>query len=273
MRILFYNSSNMGAVNEYNISKVIEGFPEAEFSIVTVVNRKKQPTAGQKLIHRLKQAYYEFKNGRDKLRKHNRELDEKLRKEIDYTLFQKVPVTYVQQVNDIASETAIKEFGPDIILQCGAGILKPNIFSLAKVATINVHHGLAPEIRGMQSTLWCLYYGLTDKIGVTCHHIDETLDTGKIILQYRCTPAPSESYQDIQFQLSLKGAELLLQSIRMLDEPHDFVTDEIDSFYFSHFDYLKYNELLKNSFKPVKDPEELKKKKKVKNIYRSLKQD
>ena len=90
------------------------------------------------------------------------------------------------------------------------------MFSLSKFGTINLHHGYCPEIRGMNSTFWCLCYGLTNLIGVTCHLIDEGIDTGPIIRQYNYKYNLGDSYFKIQHHLITKGADLLLDSIETL---------------------------------------------------------
>lgn len=199
-------------------------------------------------------------------------LDKKINKLSSALNLEDFDTFYVDSVNDLKSQTIIAKLQPDIIFQAGAGILKSSIFSLPKKATINIHHGLAPEIRGMKSTFWCLYYGLTDLIGVTCHVIDETLDTGDVLSQFKYDYKSGDSFINIQEVICQKGADLLLVALDKYDRYTAFESssEEIISYYFSDVDPLDYNALKKNSFLALKQSEvpKLKTKKKIKTIIK-----
>ena len=64
------------------------------------------------------------------------------------------PIHYVSTINGPDAEQTICNLEPDVIIQAGAGILRPQIFQLARLGTINLHHGIAPLIRGMDSIYW-----------------------------------------------------------------------------------------------------------------------
>ena len=85
-----------------------------------------------------------------------------------------------------------------------------------------MHAGVCPEVRGVHSTLWCLYYGMTDRLGATCHLIDATLDTGNLLGQYRYPYSVGDRYCDIQFHILKEGAELVSQALMRLQLPHEF---------------------------------------------------
>ncbi|MBV8232444.1 MAG: hypothetical protein JO329_20880 [Planctomycetaceae bacterium] len=46
-----------------------------------------------------------------------------------------------------------------------------------KIGTLNLHHGIAPSIRGMNSIYWALWEGRPEWIGSTVHFIDKGIDT------------------------------------------------------------------------------------------------
>lgn len=266
MKILFYISASDNYVNRYNVSEVITHFTDVEFKIIEVqlknINTENKPS----LISLLKQAKYNLVNGKNILKIDEQKLSEKFDAKIDAKALGSISIEQVEKVNDSKSVELIKAFNPDFIIQAGAGIIKPCIFELAKKGTLNVHHGVAPEIRGMKSTLWCLHYGLFDKIGVTCHLIDENLDTGNIIQQFRYKHTSGDSYLRIQEVLVLEGAQLLINSIHALNKAHSFKSTEIDSYYFSHFDYRNYTRMKKNGFVANDTPNNLKAKRKVKQV-------
>lgn len=83
--------------------------------------------------------------------------------------------------NCAANIEQIRAMQPDVIITSGCPILKPEIFGLARLATINVHWGIAPRYRGENTLFWPLYYGDYKNVGVTIHQIDAGIDTGPIL--------------------------------------------------------------------------------------------
>jgi len=84
-------------------------------------------------------------------------------------------------LNHPQCQKALESIAPDIILRVSGGILKSHIFSQAKLATLNIHHGQAPLIRGISSIVWGIIEARRDWIGATIHLIDEGIDTGAIL--------------------------------------------------------------------------------------------
>ena len=87
-------------------------------------------------------------------------------------------VAMVTSVNGADTRAALDSLKPDVIIQAGAGLLKPNIFQLAARGTLNLHHGIAPLIRGMHSVYWAVWERKPEWLGATVHKIDEGIDTG-----------------------------------------------------------------------------------------------
>ena len=87
----------------------------------------------------------------------------------------------VSSHNSIDSENIIKNFNPDLIIRISGGILRKNIYNLAKIASINIHHGIAPKIRGIWSIPWAIVENRLEWIGATIHIIDDGIDTGSIL--------------------------------------------------------------------------------------------
>ena len=85
------------------------------------------------------------------------------------------------QVNEAIVARRIQEMAPDVLLVSGAPILRRSIWTIPRIAAINVHFGIAPQYRGENTLFWALYYGDFDKIGVTVHVIDDGVDSGPIL--------------------------------------------------------------------------------------------
>jgi folate-dependent phosphoribosylglycinamide formyltransferase PurN len=125
-------------------------------------------------------------------------------------------VQHVETVNGADAVTALGALQPDIIVQAGAGILREPVFSLARLATLNVHHGIAPLIRGMHSIYWGLWEDRPEWVGATVHRIDAGIDTGDVLAYAPVTPAPGEGFPSLFARATEKAAaELLLVLARL----------------------------------------------------------
>lgn len=103
-----------------------------------------------------------------------------------------------------ATAALLRDLQPDVIITSGCPILKPEIFGLARLATINVHWGIAPTYRGENTLFWPLYYGDAQNIGVTIHRIDAGIDTGPILAHGFAELTP----EDDEDTLTVKAAQV-----------------------------------------------------------------
>jgi len=121
-------------------------------------------------------------------------------------------------VNGSNTVSAINKINPDIIIQNGAGILKKNVFSLAKIFTINLHHGIAPLIRGMFSIYWALWERKKTWVGSTVHVIDKGIDTGKVLAysNIKCDIG-KDQYPDLFKKITKSGTTDMLTILKKIE--------------------------------------------------------
>jgi folate-dependent phosphoribosylglycinamide formyltransferase PurN len=266
MNICFYTSEKPNATSELNISHLVHNRPQHNYSFLNIAS---MPVPRTGLLDRLKTVYGEwrFDDGRFDFGRDLKLLDKRLLEKTKALKRSEFRTGSADAVNDEKSVRFLNELKPDILIQAGAGILKQNTFALSTKATINLHHGIAPDIRGIESTFWCMVYGLRDKIGVTCHLIDETLDTGAIVLQ-KSLLTDSTTFADIQLENLLLGRDVLLESVDLLCNNQFAVksTGEVSSYYFGLPNSFLYSDLKKNHFQPLKDISEKAFKMKQKNV-------
>lgn len=109
-----------------------------------------------------------------------------------------------REINSTGTAELLTRLAPDILIVSGAPILKEAIFSIPKIATVNVHYGVAPQYRGEDTIFWALYFADYDHIGVTLHHITPRIDGGRILAIGR----PALAAGDNEASLFAKCAEL-----------------------------------------------------------------
>ena len=76
-------------------------------------------------------------------------------------------------------QTEVKKRNLDLGIVLGARILKPIAFNSFNKGVLNMHPGILPENRGLDTIKWAIFNKLNQ--GVTCHLIDEKIDRGLIV--------------------------------------------------------------------------------------------
>ncbi len=120
----------------------------------------------------------------------------------------------VTHLNHADARSAIAQLQPDIIVRVTGGVLGRGTFSLARITTLNIHHGVAPRIRGMCSIQWGIIEGRGDWIGATVHEIDDGIDTGRVLWRGRPQLAPGDTGTTLFFRAHLEAVEQLVRVIR-----------------------------------------------------------
>ena len=95
-------------------------------------------------------------------------------------------------------------------------ILPQSIIDLAPLGILNVHASLLPKYRGAAPIQWAIANGET-LTGVTTMRIDAGLDTGDILAKAETPIGPNEAAPELSERLAVLGAELLIDSLRLLE--------------------------------------------------------
>lgn len=128
----------------------------------------------------------------------------------------KIPTETPETVKDQIFFDKIKSYDPELIVVVAYGrILPKKIIDLPKYGTINVHASLLPKYRGAAPIQWAILKGET-KTGVTIMHLDETLDTGDILLQDEVAIDPMDNAETLKEKLFNVGSQTLLKSISQI---------------------------------------------------------
>jgi folate-dependent phosphoribosylglycinamide formyltransferase PurN len=263
MKIVFFTSSIPGKVNQLNLLPLIEAHPDFEFVFVVVDNKFKYYRNTVK--NYIKECVFLTLGRRNDWYADKRAIEKRISKLVNPNFGKGLKKIFVKDVNGLETEAVIRGLQPDLMIQCGAGILKENIFSIPKMGTLNVHHGIAPEVRGVSSTFWSMYYGLHECIGVTVHFIDKTLDTGVVILQKSTKLPETFDYIEAVYQTCIQGAPMLALAVDIIIGDYTVKRNDVKSYYFSSVKPKKYLELKDHNFRPVKTLDEIKYKTKPKN--------
>ena len=91
----------------------------------------------------------------------------------------------------------LKEADPDIIVANNWRTwIPPEIFTLPRHGTLNVHDSLLPAYAGFSPLIWALINGESE-VGVTAHLMNAELDAGDIVVQRSVPVGPTDTTTDL----------------------------------------------------------------------------
>jgi methionyl-tRNA formyltransferase len=111
------------------------------------------------------------------------------------------------------TQQIIKNLNPDIIVTIAYGqIIPKSILEIPKYNCLNVHGSLLPKYRGA-SCLAAPILNADAETGITIMRMDEKMDTGPILKQFKIKLSGQETLQDIHDRLANLSAQHLKQVI------------------------------------------------------------
>ena len=111
---------------------------------------------------------------------------------------QRFNIPYVVSKHNSAQTAELaKEANIGII--SGARILGENIINSVKGGIINFHPGIIPQVRGLDTIKWAVYFG--DPIGNTAHFIDTEIDAGQIIQKESLPIFKDDNWMDLYLRV------------------------------------------------------------------------
>jgi methionyl-tRNA formyltransferase len=107
---------------------------------------------------------------------------------------------------------ALRTYDADIFCVVAYKILPPEVFTMPRLGTFNVHTSLLPKYRGAAPMQWALMNGETET-GVTTFLLDSKIDTGGILLQEKVSITENETLGELHDELMHLGATIALSTI------------------------------------------------------------
>ncbi len=129
-----------------------------------------------------------------------------------------VPLSRIENINSAEAVEEIRADAPDLIVSLSASqIFSRRVIRIARWATINVHNAPLPRYQGMLPSFWVLYHGERET-ATTVHLMDETIDTGDIVVQMRVDISEDETLDSLIRKTKLLTVDALLEAFRLFSE-------------------------------------------------------
>jgi methionyl-tRNA formyltransferase len=127
-----------------------------------------------------------------------------------------LPLTEVETVKRGPGFDRLAVAKPDVLVVVAYGeILPPAVLELPRIAPMNLHFSLLPELRGPAPVQRAILEGLTET-GVTTMVMDQGVDTGAILLQQAEPIGPEDDVGTLGQRLAESGAALLIRTLDLL---------------------------------------------------------
>ena len=140
-----------------------------------------------------------------------------------------IPVYQPKTLRDGEALSLLRELAPELVVVVAYGkILPKELLELPRYGCVNVHASLLPKYRGAGPIQWSVLNGETET-GVTTMYMAEGLDTGDMILKQSLRILPDETADELHDRLSLLGAQVLLETVRLIGEGKAPRTPQDDS--------------------------------------------
>lgn len=123
-------------------------------------------------------------------------------------------------INGPATQSLIEAMRPDLLLVSGAPILRPNIYAIPPLGTVNLHFGISPAYRGMHTLETPWQCGDYAHVGATAHYVDDGIDAGPVLFRVYPTIQPTDELPDVEARV-VRGIASALHAFLTWMKAHD----------------------------------------------------
>ncbi len=128
-----------------------------------------------------------------------------------------LPIHQPEKVNCEETYRFLETLRPDVLCVVAyGGFLGSKLLSFCRVAPVNVHPSLLPDLRGAAPVQWALLRGYR-RTGVTTQCMVKEMDAGDILLQEEFAVDERENAKELLARLSREGGRMLVQTLDGLE--------------------------------------------------------
>jgi methionyl-tRNA formyltransferase len=127
-----------------------------------------------------------------------------------------LPLTEIDSIRGHVAHRTLEEADADVLVVVAFGeILPDSVLRVPRVAPVNLHFSLLPELRGADPVRAAILDGLRET-GATTMWMDEGLDTGDVLFQQRVEVAPDDDSATLAMRLADAGGGVLVRTLDAL---------------------------------------------------------
>jgi len=128
-----------------------------------------------------------------------------------------LPLMQPTNINDPEPIETMQALSLDAIVVASYGqLLKPAVFNLPRLGTINIHASLLPAYRGAAPVQWAIIHG-EKRTGVATFFIEKGLDTGDVLMMESLDVGVDETSIDLEARLAMLSADVIVRTLQGLE--------------------------------------------------------
>jgi methionyl-tRNA formyltransferase len=135
----------------------------------------------------------------------------------------RIPLLQPEILRDPSFVSALASLHPDLIVVVAFRILPPEVFTIPRCGSFNLHASLLPRYRGAAPINWAIING-EKTTGVTTFFLEERVDTGRVILQQSLPIEPDDDAGTMHDKLARIGADVVLKSVQLIESGNAVTT-------------------------------------------------
>lgn len=114
----------------------------------------------------------------------------------------------------------------DVIINQSQSFIKKELLDIPKTGVLNRHNALLPKNRGRLTPFWVLYKG-DKETGVSIHFVEESLDSGDIIVQKKYNVTSKDTFNSLVKRNYSIASKAMIEALDILDaEGRDFMAND-----------------------------------------------
>lgn len=122
----------------------------------------------------------------------------------------------------------LKEINADLFVVVAFRILPKEVFTIPSKGSFNLHASLLPKYRGAAPIQWAIING-EKETGVTTFFLEESVDTGNIILQEKIKIDDEDNFGTLHDKLMNLGADVVLKTVELINSGNYQLIKQDDS--------------------------------------------
>lgn len=127
-----------------------------------------------------------------------------------------IPVLQPKNLKAETFQADLRALDADLQVVVAFRMLPVAVWDMPRLGTFNLHGSLLPKYRGAAPINWAVINGETET-GCTTFLLRHEIDTGDMLRQTRVPIGPDDTAGDVHDRMMLAGAELVLETVRLLE--------------------------------------------------------
>lgn len=134
-----------------------------------------------------------------------------------YAVAEGLPVLQPTNLKNEAFLSQLKALNANLQIVVAFRMLPKSVWAMPEFGTFNLHASLLPDYRGAAPINWAIINGETET-GATTFFIDDTIDTGAILLQEKTDIHENDTAGSLHDRLMQRGADLVIKTVELIEK-------------------------------------------------------